>query len=143
MERHQFPATFKERWKVQTLRVNKIVEMWDPSGGSVNPDFFYDKEVWISWVRDLRGLVADWSGFEHWDWSNFSEVRTMETDGLLKADFHKFTVRLLIFFIRSFVIHLGYYPSPLLRPPTLTAHSCIDHSEKFGNALVTLPLPVK
>src|ERR1700761_2671871 len=114
-----FRSLSRSDGKVQTLRVNRIVEMWDPSGGSVNPDFFYDKEVWISWVRDLRGLVADWSGFKHWDWGNFSEVRTMEIDGLSKSDFHKFTVRLLIFFIHSFVIHFGYYPSPLLRPPTL------------------------
>ena len=30
------------------------------------------------------------------------------------------------------------YPSLLLRPPTLTAHSCIDHATKVGNALITL-----
>jgi hypothetical protein len=140
MEQHQFPTTFKKRWKIQTLRVHKIVEMWDPSGGNVNPEFFNDKEVWISWVQGVRGLVADWSGFEHWDWGSFTEV---EIDALSGPDFHKFTVRLLTFFIHSFVTCLGYYPSPLLYPPTLAAHSCANHAEKFGNALIGQPLSVK
>ncbi|KAH9163208.1 hypothetical protein EDB89DRAFT_2079056 [Lactarius sanguifluus] len=39
MERIQFPSTFEKRWKGQNLTLNKIVEMWDPSKGGVNPDF--------------------------------------------------------------------------------------------------------
>ncbi len=141
MERHQFPTTFEKRWKDQKLLVNEVVEMCNPSGGGVNPDFFCNEKVWGSWVQAVRGVVADWNGFEHWDWGSFSGVRTMGINELSGPDCHRFTVRLLAFFIHSFVTRLGYYPSPLLRPPTLAAHSCTDHAKKFGNALIALPFP--
>jgi len=101
--------------------------MWDPSGGDVNPD----KDEWRSWVRAVRGVVADWNGFDHRDWGGFSEVRTMGIDELSEPDCEKFAVHLLTFFIHAFVTRLGYYPSPLLRPPTLSAHSCTKHATQF------------
>ncbi|KAI9450343.1 hypothetical protein BJY52DRAFT_1191938 [Lactarius psammicola] len=140
MERLQFPTTFMKRWNSQTLTLNKIVEMWDPSRGGVNPDFFYDKNVWRSWVQAVRNVIADWDGFEHWDWGHLSNVKEMGINELLGPDFHKFTVRLLAFFIHSFVQRLGYYPSPLLRPPTFAGHTCTDHRKRFGNGLINLLL---
>ncbi|KAH9161037.1 hypothetical protein EDB89DRAFT_2032599 [Lactarius sanguifluus] len=127
IERLQFPTTFEKRWRSQYLELNQILEMWDPSGGC--------SKVWRSWVQAVRDLVVDWDGFE--------QVRTMEIDNLSGSDFHKFTIRLLAFFIHSFVTRLGYYPSPLLCPPTLAAHSCADHAKSFGNARFTLPLSVE
>ncbi|KAH9022398.1 hypothetical protein EDB83DRAFT_2565789 [Lactarius deliciosus] len=124
IERLQFPTTFEKRWRSQYLELNQILEMWDPSGGcSVDPKFFRKKKVWRSWVQAVRDLVVDWDGFEQWDWGGFSKVRTMEIDNLSGSDLHKFTIRLLAFFIHSFVTRLGYYPSPLLLPPSLAAHS--------------------
>ncbi len=143
MERLQFPTDFKKRWRSLFLELNQIVEMWDPSGGAeVNPRFF-SNDVWKSWVLAVRNVVADWDGFEQWDWGNFSKARTMEIDNLSELGFRKFTVCLLAFFIHSFVTRLGYYPSSLLLPPTLAAHSCIDHAKKFGYAHFTLPLSVE
>ena len=52
------------------------------------------------------------------------------------------TVCLLAFFIHSFVQHLGYYPSPLLHPPTFTGHTCTDHQKKFGYGVYNLPLSI-
>ncbi len=121
----------------------RIVTVWDPSGGTnVDPKFF-GSEVWRSWVWAVRKVVADWDGFEQWDWGGFSGVRMIGINNLSEQDFHKFTICLLSFFIHSFVTHLGYYPSCLLLPPTLAAHSCIDHAKKFGYALVTLPLSIE
>ncbi|KAH9007812.1 hypothetical protein EDB85DRAFT_2165216 [Lactarius pseudohatsudake] len=143
MERLQFPTTFEKQWRSLRLEVNHIVEMWDPSGGVVNTNFFCDTEVWILWVRAVRDVVAGWGGFDQWDWGTFSKVRTMEISNLSRLDFQKFTVRLLAFFIHSFVTRLGYYPSALLHPPTLTTHSCIRHLKKFGYGLITLPVSVE
>ncbi|KAH9024436.1 hypothetical protein EDB83DRAFT_2527143 [Lactarius deliciosus] len=143
IKRLQFPTTFEKRWRSQYLELNQILEMWDLSGGcSVDPKFFR-KKVWRSWVQAVRDLVVDWDGFEQWDWGGFSKVRTMEIDNLSGSDLHKFTIRLLTFFIHSFVTHLGYYPSPLLLPPSLAAHSCADHAKSFGNAHFTLPISVE
>ncbi|KAH9012327.1 hypothetical protein EDB84DRAFT_1536349 [Lactarius hengduanensis] len=137
IERLQFPTTFEKRWQSQYLELNQILEMWDPSGGcSVDPKFFRKKKVY-------GNLIVDWNGFEQWDWGGFSKVRTMEIDNLSGSDLHKFTIRLLAFFIHSFVTRLGYYPSPLLLPPTLAAHSCADHAKSFGNAHFTLPISVE
>ncbi|KAH8980016.1 hypothetical protein EDB92DRAFT_1976433 [Lactarius akahatsu] len=120
IEHLQFPTTFEKRWQSQYLELNQILEMWDPSGGcSVNPKFFRKKK------------------------GGFSKVRTMEINNLSESDLHKFTIHLLAFFIHSFVTRLGYYPSPLLLPPTLAAHSCADHAKSFGNARFTLPISVK
>ncbi|KAF8262933.1 hypothetical protein EI94DRAFT_639978 [Lactarius quietus] len=141
MERIQFPANFEKRWKGQLLTLHQIVEMWDRSGGGVNSDFSCNKD-WRNWVRAVRDLIADWDGFERWDWGQFSNVRNMGINNLAAPEFYKFTVCLLAFFIQSFVRHLGYYPSPLLRPPTLAGPTCVDHRKKFGNGLMNYPIPV-
>lgn len=145
MERLQFPTTFEKRWKSkQSFEISQIVEMWDSSSGAgVNADFFCNKKVWRSWVRAVRDLIADWDGFEDWDWSPFSNVRNMGINKLTGSDLRRFTVRLLAFFIHSFVRRLGYFPSPLLRPPTLAGHTCIVHRKKFGYGLYHLPIPVE
>ncbi|KAF8269203.1 hypothetical protein EI94DRAFT_1829080 [Lactarius quietus] len=91
MEHLQFPTTFEKRWAGLRLELDQIVKMWDPSGGGVNPDFFCNKKVWRSWVRAVCKVMADWDGFEHWDWGRFSNVRNMGLNKLLGPDFEKFT----------------------------------------------------
>jgi hypothetical protein len=139
MEAFLFPTTFKQRWEEHKPEVKKIVEMWDPSGGNVNPEFFCNKKVWRSWVRAVRDVVVDWSGFEEWDWDGFSNMRTMRIANLSGLDCQRFTIHLLAFFIHSFITHLGYFPSLLLCPPRYGAHSCRDHTHKFGYVAITLP----
>jgi hypothetical protein len=124
------------------LTVNQIVEMWDLSGGSTNSTFFCNKKVWRSWVWAVCDLIADWDGFEHWDWGHFSNVKNMGINKLPGPNFHKFTICLLVFFIHTFIRCLGHYPSPLLHPPTLTGHTCADHCQKFGNGLMNFPFPI-
>ena len=46
MERLQFPTTFEKRRAYRRLKIDQIVEMWDPSGGGINSDFFSNKKVW-------------------------------------------------------------------------------------------------
>jgi hypothetical protein len=122
----QFPTDFEKQWKHQTY-VNLIVEMWDLSGGScINPDFFCNKKVWRSWVWAVCNLVADWDGFNRWNWGHFSNVRNMGINKLLgPSDLQKFTVYLLLHCILSFT-HLssclGYYLSPLLLPSPYSVH---------------------
>jgi hypothetical protein len=125
----QFPTNFKKRWRHQILELNQIVEMWDPSGGScVNPNFLCNKKVWRSWVWAVCNVVADWDGFNHWNWGHFSNVRNMGINKLLGLELQKITVYLLMFYIHSFVQCLSYYLSPLLlRPPTFAGHTCSDH----------------
>jgi hypothetical protein len=103
--------------------------MWDLSGGScVNSEFFCNKKVWRGWVWAVCDLVVDWDGFDHWNWGNFLNVRTMGINKLSGPDLQKFTAYLLVFYIHSFVQHLGYYPLPLLlHPPTFMGHTCTDH----------------
>ena len=127
----QFPTTFEKNWINQGITLGMIVDMWDQIGGAVNANFFSNKEAWRSWAEALRDLVAGWIGFERWDWHSFSNVRSLKINKLSDLDFHRFIVRLIAFFICSFVVCLGYYPSTLLRPPTLAAHSCIIHAKKI------------
>ena len=140
----QFPTNFEKQWRHQTLEVNQIVEMWDPSGGScVNTNFFCNKKVWRSWVWAVCDLVADWDSFDDWNWGQFSDVRNMGINKLLGPDLEKFSVYLLVFFIHSYFKHLGYYLSPLqCHPPTFAGHTCTAHWKKFGYGLYNLPLSV-
>ena len=142
MECLQFLANFKRQWKYQQLTLNLIVEMWDLSGGSANSTFFCNKKVWRSWVQVVHDLIADWDGFECWDWGKFSYVKTMEINKLSGSELFWFTVHLLTFFIQSFVWHLGYYPLSQLHPPILANHTCVKHHKRFGNGLINLPFPV-
>ena len=143
MEHLLFPTDFEKRWRDLSSQIETIVEMWDPSGGGVNFEFFCNKKVWRRWIRALREVVADWNGFEQWDWGEFSNAKTIGINGLSGPDCQRFTIRLLTFFIHTFVIRLGYYPSPLLRPPYLGAHSCTTHTKKFGYVQHVLPYPVE
>ena len=119
MECLQFLANFKRQWKYQQLTLNLIVEMWDLSGGSANSTFFCNKKVWRSWVQVVHDLIADWDGFECWDWGKFSNVKTMEINKLSGSELFWFTVHLLTFFIQSFVWHLGYIHCPNFILPSL------------------------
>jgi hypothetical protein len=132
MERVQFPSSFETWWKHQILLADKVTELWDMMGGQPAPSFFHNKEAWRTWLEAVHEVVADWDGFGCWDWSGLSKVRTLDINKLSTKGFHKFTVRLLTFFIHLFVTHLGYYPSPLLCPPTFATHSCSKHHRKFG-----------
>ena len=142
MERVLFPSSFETRWKDQLLWVDTITGLWDPWGGEPAPGFFHNKKAWRSWLLAMREVVADWDGFDRWDWSDLSKVRTLDINKLSTPDFHKFTVRLLAFFIHSFVTRLGYYPSPLLCPPTFATHSCSKHRKKFGYEPLVFPLSI-
>jgi len=77
----------------------------------------------------------DWEGFNEWDWKGFRDVRNMGINKLSFYDFRKLVVRILIFFIRSFVTHLGYFPSPMLHALILTGHCCKTHKKKFDTGL--------
>jgi hypothetical protein len=133
MERLQFPTTFKKRWASQRFEIDQITEMWDPSGGGVNPDFFCNKKVWRSWVQVVCDVTVHWDGFDHWNWGHFLDVQNMGINKLLGSDFHRFTVYLLAFFIHSFVrrlatIRLPYFvlpPSPVILVPSTEGSSAM------------------
>jgi hypothetical protein len=133
MEPLQFPATFENRWTCQEFSVNQLAEMWDPIGGSMDFEFFHNKEVWRAWLRAVRNVVMDWDGFDSWDWGLLSDVKTLGINSLLDPDVHRLTIRLLAFYIQSFVSRLGIFPSPLLRPSIQAVPSCPTHRRKFGH----------
>jgi hypothetical protein len=144
MERLQFPTTYAKRWNNKQTELAMIAEMWDPmSGGAPNSDFFCNKKVWRSWVRAVRDVVADWDGFDRWDWDCFSNVREMGINNLSGPDLNKFTTRLLAFFVNSFVQRLGYFPSPLLRPSTFAGHTCVAHRKKYGYGHYNIPISIE
>jgi hypothetical protein len=132
MERLQFEDTFVRRWRHQEISVAHLVEMWDPSAGCTDFKFFNNKKLWRDWLRTLRDVVQDWDGFNGWNWGGFSNVKTLGINSLSLRDFQRLSVRLLAFYIHSFVSRLGIYPSPLLHPPILAVPSCHDHRRKFG-----------
>lgn len=135
MERLQFVDAFASRWGHQEILVTHLVEMWEPSAGCTDFKFFSNKKLWRSWLRTLRGVVQDWNGFDSWDWGTFSNVKTLGINSLSLEDFHRLSVRLLAFYIHSFVSRLGIYPSPLLHPPTLAVPSCHHHRRNFGRGV--------
>ena len=132
MERLQFKATFEKRWRSQEISVNHLVEMWDATGGTTDFKFFQNKKLWRDWLRTVRDVVQDWDGFDDWDWGGVSNVKTLGINSLSSQNFHRLSVRLLAFYIHSFVSRLGIYPSPLLHPPSLAFPSCHVHRQKFG-----------
>ena len=77
----------------------------------------------------------DWKGFDDWDWRGFTDVRNMRINKLSVEDFLRLTLHVLIFFIKSFVTRLGYYPSPMLCPPILADQRCTQHKKKFATGL--------
>jgi len=58
----------------------------------------------------------DWEGFNKWDWEGFMDVRNMKISKLSFNNFCKLAVRILIFFIRSFVTCLGFPYAPSFNP---------------------------
>jgi hypothetical protein len=135
MERDQFPANFEKQWRRKEVFVYRMVEMWDATGGGTEFKFFRNKTAWRDWLSAVREVVNDWAGFDSWDWGGFSDVRGKNIKALDSSDFRILSLRLLIFFINSFVTRLGYYPSHMLVPPTLATASCADriHRQKFGH----------
>ena len=77
----------------------------------------------------------DWEAFDEWDWEGFTDIRNMGINKLTLNNFARLTVRILTFFINTFVTQLGYYPSPMLCPPILTGHQCAIH-KKFATGLM-------
>jgi hypothetical protein len=139
MERIQFPTTFEKRWKRQVHSVALMAGIWNPRGGQVKTDFSCDSKEWGIWVLVVRNVVQDWDGFDQWDWGSFSDARRVEISELPMQDFHRFTVRLVAFFVHSFITRLGYYPSPLRLPSLLATHSCADHKSLFGEGSTIFP----
>lgn len=114
-----------------------MTDMWGPArDGGVKAHFFQDKKAWRAWLRAAREVVMDWEGFDSWDWHGFSGVRTMGINKLSQEDFYEFSWRLLTFYIRTFISHLGYYPSPMLYPPILAGSHCEAHRRKFATGLM-------
>jgi len=137
MDRLQFPSDYEMRWSQGRMSaISDMTDMWGPiRDGGVLPAFFADKKAWRAWLRAARTVVMDWEGFDDWDWEGFTDVRNMGINKLSVKDFRKLTMRILIFFIKSFVTHLGYYPSPILCPPILANHRCSKHKKKFATGL--------
>jgi hypothetical protein len=138
MDRLQFPLDFKKRWDQGRLNsILSMTDMWGPCReGGVKPGFFEDKKAWRLWLRAAREVVMDWEAFDEWDWEGFTDVRHMGINKLTLNDFARLTVRILTFFIYTFVTRLGYYPSPMLCPPILAGPRCAIHKKKFASGLM-------
>jgi hypothetical protein len=138
MDREQFPLDFQQRWnKGRLSAILDMTDMWGPTrDGGVKARFFEDKKAWRAWLHAAREVVMDWDGFDTWDWDGFSNVRTIGINKLSQEDFYRISLRLLIFFIRSFITRLGYYPSPMLYPPVLASPRCESHRHKFATGLL-------
>jgi hypothetical protein len=135
MDHLQFPMDFKKQWDQGHLSaILHMTDMWGDAGnGGVNSGFFEDKKAWRSWLWAAREVVMEWEGFD--DWEGFKGFRYMginQFNKLPQKEFYTLTVRLLVFFITTFVTRLGYYPSPMLHPPILAGHHCAKHRRKFG-----------
>jgi hypothetical protein len=138
MDRLQFPLDFEKRWNQGHLSaIFDMTDMWGPCrDGGVKSGFFEDKKAWISWLCAARIITMDWEGFDDWDWEGFKDVKGMAINKKLSlTDFRTLTVRILIFFIKTFVTRLGYYPSPMLCPPILANPCCTKHQKKFATRL--------
>jgi hypothetical protein len=96
---------------------------------------FENKKAWRAWLQVACQVVMEWEGFNEWDWEGFMDIRNMGINSLSTGDFHKLTMHVLIFFIQSFVTHLGYYPSPILCPLILANQRCTKHRKKFATSL--------
>jgi hypothetical protein len=136
MDRLQFPLDFQRRKQDRMSSIHSMTDMWGPCrNGGVNSGFFVDKKAWRGWLRAAREVVMDWEGFDEWEWDGLTNVRSIGINNMDAKDFEKMSVRLLTFFIHSFVTRLGYYPSPMLHPPFLASHYCNIHPQKFATGL--------
>jgi hypothetical protein len=133
MDRLQFGLDYEKRSQGRMSAIVTMTDMWGPcKGGGVLPDLFVDKKAWRAWLRAAREVVMEWDGFDEWDWEGFTDVRKMGINKLSFEDFRRLAARVLAFFINSFVTRLGYFPSPILRPPMLANQRCEKHKKKFG-----------
>ena len=133
MDLLQFPLGDKRRSQGRWSAISDMTDMWGPiRNGGVLSEFFADKKAWKTWLRAARDVVMEWEGFDEWDWEGLTDVRNMGINKLSAGDFYKLTMRILIFFINSFVTRLGYYPSPILCPPILASQRCPKHKKKFA-----------
>lgn len=140
MDRLQFPLDYERRWQHGRLSaILDMTDMWGPTReGGVNPGFFEDKKAWINWLRAARIIIMDWDGFDNWNWDSFKDVRNMGINKKLsKSSFRMLTVRILAFFINTFITRLGYYPSPMLCPPILAGARCATHRKKFATGFLS------
>jgi hypothetical protein len=138
MDRLQFPSDYEQRWNQGRMSaIHSMMDMWGPvRDGGMQPEFFADKKAWRAWLQVAHEVVMDWDGFDTWDWDGFTDARTIGINGLLKADFYKFALCLIVFFMRTFITRLGYYPSPMLYPPILAGARCEAHKKKFATGLL-------
>jgi hypothetical protein len=134
----QFPSDYEQQWNQGRMSaIHGMTDMWGPvRDGGVQPEFFADKKAWRAWLWAACEVVMDWDGFDTWDWDGFTDVRTIGINGLLKADFYKFALRLIVFFMRTFITRLSYYPSPMLYPPILAGACYEAHKKKFATGLL-------
>ena len=140
MDRLQFPLDYETRWQQGRMSaILDMTDMWGPTrDGGVKPAFFEDKKAWINWLRAARIVIMDWDGFDDWDWDGFNDVRNLVINKKMsKTSFRRLTVRILAFFIDTFVTRLGYYPSPMLYPPILAGARCATHRKKFASGFLS------
>ncbi len=137
MDRLQFGSDYTIRSQGRMSAIHGMTDMWGPiRDGGVISDFFADKKAWRAWLRAAREVVMAWEGFDDWDWEGFTDVRNMGINKLSSGDFRRLSIRVLAFFIKSFVTRLGYYPSPMLCPPILANQRCPKHKKKFATGLI-------
>jgi hypothetical protein len=136
MDRLQFGSDYEIRSQGRMSAILDMTDMWGPiRNGGVISEFFADKKAWRAWLRAAREVVMAWEGFDDWDWDRFTDVRNMGINKLTPKDFHRLCIRVLAFFINTFVTRLGYYPSPMLCPPILANHRCPTHKKKFATGV--------
>ena len=136
MDRLQFGSNFDRRRQRRMSAIHTMTDIWGPCReGGVFSDFFADKKAWRAWLRAAREVVMEWDGFDEWDWEGFTDVRNVGINKLSFEDFRRLATRVLIFFINSFVTRLGYFPSPMLRPPFLANQRCPKHRKKFATGI--------
>jgi hypothetical protein len=137
MDRLQFPLDYEKRQQGRLTSILTMTDMWGPCrDGGVNSGLFEDRKAWRAWLRAAREVAMEWEGFDDWDWEGLTDVRNIGINNLNPTDFVKLSLRLLIFFIKSFVTRLGYYPSPMLCPPILANQRCTKHRKKFATGLL-------
>jgi hypothetical protein len=137
MNHLQFPLDHIRQWeRGQMTAVHSMTDMWGPGrNGGVKSKFFKDKKAWRTWLGYLREVVMDWDGFDAWDWGGFKDMRTIDIKKLEQKDFYRLSLNLLRFFIHTFMMCLGYMPSPLLHPLILARPCCPRHRKKFATGL--------
>ena len=132
MDHLQFPLDYRRWWEQGCLSpVRAMTDMWGPCrDGRVKSGFFEDRKAWRAWLEAAHEVVMDWEEFDEWDWDSITDIRIFRINNLEAEVFFKLAVRILAFFIHSFITRLGYYPSPMLCPPILAGPQCAKHRKK-------------